>query len=127
MRLATTTAAAIAVLIPLSDAFDFHNPLQSILDTQTDTNQHQQQQQPNIVFILTDDQDLRLDSLSYMPYVQKHLREKGTFYENHFVPTALCCPARVTLWTGRYAHNTNVTNVQPPYGKTIYNLKHNIL
>lgn len=121
MRLLTTTAAALAALTSLSDAYDFfdlHHPLQSILDTHTDTNNHRQQ--PNIVFILTDDQDLQLDSLSYMPFVQKHLREQGTFYENHFVPTALCCPARVTLWTGRYAHNTNVTNVQPPYGRIFY-------
>jgi hypothetical protein len=123
MRLLTTTAAAIAVLTSLSNAFDFQHPLQSIFNTHSDTNNHRQQ--PNIVFILTDDQDLQLNSLSYMPFVQKHLREQGTFYENHFVPTALCCPARVTLWTGRYAHNTNVTNVQPPYGKTFHVLKLN--
>ncbi|KAN0074174.1 Alkaline-phosphatase-like, core domain containing protein [Elaphomyces granulatus] len=71
---------------------------------------------PNIVFILTDDQDLQLDSLSYMPSTIKHLQKKGTFYRNHFVTTALCCPSRVSLWTGRYAHNTNVTDVSPPYG-----------
>ena len=73
-------------------------------------------QPPNIVFILTDDQDLQLDSLSYMPSTIKHLQKKGTFYRNHFVNTALCCPSRVSLWTGRYAHNTNVTDVKPPYG-----------
>lgn len=72
---------------------------------------------PNIVFILTDDQDLRLDSLSYTPLTTKALGEKGTFYSNHFVTTALCCPSRVSLWTGKQAHNTNVTDVNPPYGK----------
>ncbi|KAL4941942.1 alkaline-phosphatase-like protein [Aspergillus oleicola] len=41
---------------------------------------------------------------------------KGTFFRNHFVTTALCCPSRVSLWTGRQAHNTNVTDVSPPYG-----------
>lgn len=71
---------------------------------------------PNIVFILTDDQDLQLDSLEYTPLTLKHLKEQGTFYKNHFVSTALCCPSRVSLWTGRYAHNTNVTDVKPPYG-----------
>lgn len=72
---------------------------------------------PNIVFILTDDQDLQLDSLEYTPLILKHLKEQGTFYRNHFVTTALCCPSRVSLWTGRHAHNTNVTDVKPPYGE----------
>ncbi|KAF2278942.1 arylsulfatase-like protein [Westerdykella ornata] len=71
---------------------------------------------PNIVFILTDDQDLHLNSLSYMPFVQKHLIEQGTFYTRHFCTVALCCPSRVSLWTGKAAHNTNVTDVSPPYG-----------
>ncbi|KAH9902356.1 Arylsulphatase [Xylariomycetidae sp. FL2044] len=71
---------------------------------------------PNIVFILTDDQDLHLDSLNYMPLVQKHLSDKGTTYKRHFCTTAICCPSRVTLWTGKASHNTNVTDVSPPYG-----------
>ncbi|OAP55881.1 hypothetical protein AYL99_10033 [Fonsecaea erecta] len=71
---------------------------------------------PNIVFILTDDQDLRMDSLSYMPHVKKHLIDQGTFFERHYCTIALCCPSRVSLWTGRAAHNTNVTDVNPPYG-----------
>lgn len=71
---------------------------------------------PNFLFVITDDQDLELDSVSYTPLIQKHLRDKGTFFRNHFVTTALCCPSRVSLWTGRQAHNTNVTDVKPPYG-----------
>lgn len=74
---------------------------------------------PNIVFILTDDQDLHMQSLDYMPFVQKHLIDQGTFYKRHYCTTALCCPSRVTLWTGKAAHNTNVTNVSPPYGEFI--------
>ncbi|OJJ43639.1 hypothetical protein ASPZODRAFT_73938 [Penicilliopsis zonata CBS 506.65] len=72
--------------------------------------------QPNILFIITDDQDLELDSINYTPLTLKHIRRKGTFFKNHFVTTALCCPSRVSLWTGRQAHNTNVTDVKPPYG-----------
>ena len=71
---------------------------------------------PNIVFILTDDQDLHLNSLDYLPFVQKHLLQEGTFYKRHFCTIALCCPSRVSLWTGKAAHNTNVTDVKPPYG-----------
>lgn len=72
---------------------------------------------PNIVLILTDDQDLHMDSVDYMPYVKEHLIDHGTFYKRHFCTTALCCPSRATLMTGKAAHNTNVTNVVPPYGK----------
>lgn len=71
---------------------------------------------PNIIFIMSDDQDLALGSTEYTPRIRKHLQEKGTFFENHFVTTALCCPSRVSLWTGKQAHNTNVTSVKPPYG-----------
>ncbi|KAJ4416610.1 hypothetical protein N0V85_002211 [Neurospora sp. IMI 360204] len=71
---------------------------------------------PNIVFILTDDQDLHLQSLDYLPLIQKHLADEGTTYKRHYCTTAICCPARVSLWTGKQAHNTNVTDVSPPYG-----------
>lgn len=72
--------------------------------------------QPNIVFILSDDQDLHMDSLSYMPQLQHHLIEQGTYFRRHYCTVALCCPSRATLWTGKEAHNTNVTDVNPPYG-----------
>ena len=73
---------------------------------------------PNIVVILTDDQDLHMDSVNYMPLLKKHIIDHGTFYKRHYCSTAICCPSRVTLWTGRNAHNTNVTDVFPPYGKS---------
>lgn len=71
---------------------------------------------PNIVFILTDDQDLHLNSLEYMPLLQKYITDKGTTYKRHYCTTAICCPSRVSLWTGKNSHNTNVTDVHPPYG-----------
>jgi hypothetical protein len=71
----------------------------------------------NIVVILTDDQDLHMDSVDYMPLLKKHVINHGTFYKYHYCSTAICCPSRVTLWTGRNAHNTNVTDVFPPYGE----------
>ncbi|KAF2720298.1 arylsulfatase [Polychaeton citri CBS 116435] len=72
--------------------------------------------QPNIVFILTDDQDLHMDSLSYMPNLNKHVTSKGTFFHRHFCTVALCCPSRASMWAGKAAHNTNVTDLNPPYG-----------
>lgn len=71
---------------------------------------------PNIVFFLTDDQDKHIDSLEYMPLVQKYIADKGTVYDSHYCTTAICCPSRVSLLTGKHAHNTNVTDVSPPYG-----------
>jgi hypothetical protein len=72
--------------------------------------------QPNIIFLLTDDQDLHMDSLNYMPNLKEHLIERGTYYRRHYCTVALCCPSRATIWTGKEAHNTNVTDVNPPYG-----------
>ncbi len=71
---------------------------------------------PNLIFFLTDDQDLHLDSLSYQPLVRKYLIDEGLTFHHHYCTVALCCPSRVNLWTGLAAHNTNVTDVAPPYG-----------
>uniref|UniRef100_A0A060TCD7 Arylsulfatase n=1 Tax=Blastobotrys adeninivorans TaxID=409370 RepID=A0A060TCD7_BLAAD len=71
---------------------------------------------PNILFILTDDQDRQIDSLKYMPKLQKYLVQEGTEHVSHYCTTALCCPSRVSLLRGQMAHNTNVTDVKPPYG-----------
>ncbi|KAL4943985.1 hypothetical protein BDV06DRAFT_210649 [Aspergillus oleicola] len=71
---------------------------------------------PNFLFVFTDDQDATMNSVDYMHQITNRIREQGIDFANHFVTTALCCPSRVSLWTGRQAHNTNVTDVSPPYG-----------
>ncbi|KAL1988641.1 hypothetical protein VTN96DRAFT_8341 [Rasamsonia emersonii] len=113
MKAISLALSALAGLLATCQA-SYNPQLQQPLDPKLTLNSAKER--PNIVFILTDDQDLQLDSLSYMPLTTKHLKKGGTFYKNHFVPTAICCPARVSLWTGRFAHNTNVTDVSPPYG-----------
>ncbi|KAH8177764.1 sulfatase domain-containing protein [Sarocladium implicatum] len=65
---------------------------------------------------MSDDQDATMDSISYMPRLKEHIIDQGTYFANHFTTTAICCPSRVSLWTGRQPHNTNVTDVDPPYG-----------
>ncbi|KAF5351337.1 hypothetical protein D9758_007991 [Tetrapyrgos nigripes] len=72
--------------------------------------------QPNIVLILTDDQDARTDSLLYMPKLQKHITDQGMSFERFYAPVSLCCPSRVSLLTGQFAHNHNVTFVSEPFG-----------
>jgi N-acetylglucosamine-6-sulfatase len=76
--------------------------------------------QPNFVFVITDDQDLELDSLSYQSAVQEHFVNQGTTFASHYCTISICCPSRVSLLTGRAAHNTNVTDVSAPYGKKQY-------
>ena len=64
--------------------------------------------QPNILFILTDDQDAHMQSVQHMPLLQQYIVDKGTTFARHFCSVAQCCPARSTIWTGRASHNTNV-------------------
>ncbi|KAF9366857.1 hypothetical protein BGX34_003957 [Mortierella sp. NVP85] len=71
---------------------------------------------PNFLVILTDDQDLRMNSLDHLPLIQKYLRDEGTEFTNYYTTTAMCCPSRVSLWSGQFAHNHNVTDESPPHG-----------
>ncbi len=69
---------------------------------------------PNILFILTDDQDLA--SLAYMPKLQKYLVNEGTSFSNYFDNYALCCVARASILRGQNANNTHVKGNQLPNG-----------
>ena len=71
---------------------------------------------PNIVLILTDDQDLLLDSMEAMPQVDALLAKRGTTFSNFFVNLPLCCPARATLLRGQFPHNHGVTTNLWPTG-----------
>lgn len=76
----------------------------------------EQPRKPNFLFILTDDQDLHMQSVDYMPLLNKHIISQGTTFEKHYCTVSICCPSRVNLWTGLAAHNNNVTDLSPPYG-----------
>jgi hypothetical protein len=47
-----------------------------------------------------------MNSLDYLPHIKKHLVDEGTLFKKHYCTIALCCPSRVSLWTGKAAHNT---------------------
>jgi arylsulfatase A-like enzyme len=69
---------------------------------------------PNIVVVMTDDQDTA--SLSAMNNVQRDLVDRGVSFANNFVTTSECCPSRATFLTGQYSHNHGVLSNDPPYG-----------
>ena len=50
--------------------------------------------QPNIVFLLTDDQDEVLNSTDYMPALQRIMGGGGVKVEKMFATTPVCCPSR---------------------------------
>lgn len=75
---------------------------------------HQPPRPPNIVFILTNDQDV--ESLAHMPRLQELLVQQGTTFRNMFVTYPLCCPSRVSFLTGQYPHNHGNLRNEPPLG-----------
>jgi arylsulfatase A-like enzyme len=77
----------------------------------------QDRQPPNIVMIMTDDQDQLLDSMAYMPQVDALLAKQGTTFSNFFANLPLCCPARAMVLSGEYSHNNGImTNLWPTGG-----------
>jgi N-acetylglucosamine-6-sulfatase len=58
----------------------------------------------SVAFVLTDDQDLTLNSLDYMPKTRRLLG--GIEFTNMFATTPVCCPSRSSYMSGMYQHNT---------------------
>jgi arylsulfatase A-like enzyme len=65
-----------------------------------------QETRPNILIFVTDDQ--RAGAYSVMPETMRLFRSEGMNFTRGFTTTPTCCPARSTLFSGRYAHNTRV-------------------
>lgn len=76
--------------------------------------------QPNIVVIMTDDQDDR-GSMSVMAKVNQLIKNEGITFTNSFTDFPLCCPSRATFLTGQASHNHTILGNDPGtdggYGK----------
>ncbi|WP_028656809.1 sulfatase family protein [Nocardioides sp. J54] len=68
----------------------------------------------NVVVVMAD--DMRVDDLAYAPNLRRLVARRGLTYENSFSPYPLCCPARASFLTGRYAHNHRVYHHDKPWG-----------
>jgi arylsulfatase A-like enzyme len=96
------TALALAATLPLAFAGNAHAA-------------------PNILFIVTDDQELQ-GTMAVMPSTAKWFKNGdpgagitgGTDFVNASVTTPLCCPSRSSIFTGRYAHNHGVHKTTEP-------------
>jgi arylsulfatase A-like enzyme len=72
--------------------------------------------QPNIVIVMTDDQDV--NSMSVMNKTRELWGEPGVTFTNAFSSDPLCCPSRATILTGQLARNHGVWENSPPGGYT---------
>ncbi len=71
---------------------------------------------PNIVVIMTDDQDGQPDMMAAMPNLQALIADQGMTFDHFFAPVPLCCPARAILLLGQYAHNSQMLHNLMPIG-----------
>ncbi|MEZ4518216.1 MAG: sulfatase-like hydrolase/transferase [Chloroflexota bacterium] len=88
-------AAALAALSLLTVPFAI--PSQTNITAQAQT-----AEKPNIVVIMTDDQDF--DSLPVMRNLMGRPEGSWVNFTNAFVNHSVCCPSRATTLTGQYSH-----------------------
>lgn len=69
---------------------------------------------PDIAIVLLD--DMREEDWQALPRTRQLIARDGAWFPNFFAVTPLCCPARVELLTGMYAHNSGVKDNFGPSG-----------
>eukprot|EP00038_Savillea_parva_P026063 m.51112 g.51112 ORF g.51112 m.51112 type:complete len:719 (+) comp7286_c0_seq1:47-2203(+) len=67
----------------------------------------------SVVLFLTDDQDKMLGSVNVMNRTKALFVDGGAVFDNYFVTTPICCPSRISLLSGRWAHNTGAVATTP--------------
>nr|XP_058936331.1 N-acetylglucosamine-6-sulfatase isoform X2 [Kogia breviceps] len=65
---------------------------------------------PNVVLLLADDQDEVLGGMTPLKKTKALIGGMGMTFSSAYVPSALCCPSRASILTGKYPHNHHVVN-----------------
>ena len=73
-------------------------------------------QQPNIIYIMSDDHDRSAISAYDKTFIEKpnvdRLAREGMIFRNAFVGNSICAPARATVLTGQHSHkNGHIDNL----------------
>ncbi|OAL18221.1 hypothetical protein AYO22_10799 [Fonsecaea multimorphosa] len=71
----------------------------------------QSAKKPSIIFILTDDQDLHMNSLSYMPFLKQHMGDHGTSFRRHYCTKA----GYDTYYVGKLFNAQSTSNYDKPH------------
>ena len=72
------------------------------------TKAHAQSQRPNVLIIMTDDQSHDTLTDQFMPNTKAMIADQGINFTRAYASTALCCPSRSSLLTGKYARHHGV-------------------
>lgn len=98
--------AALAIVVALAQPFDEGNP-----SDENPSREPAPRVAPNILIFVTDDQ--RTESMEVMPKTSKYFKDEGAWFPNGLSTTPVCCPARASIFTGRFVHNHGVKSFTP--------------
>ena len=72
---------------------------------------------PNVVVVLVDDLNQVVSPFwDALPQTRALIADRGLTFTNSFTVDPICCPARGSIMTGRYPHNSGVLTNQAPDG-----------
>ncbi|SMO63518.1 sulfatase family protein [Fodinibius sediminis] len=79
----------------------------------------EQEDRPNIIFIMTDDQAVRTISayqggINQTPSIDR-LAKEGVLFQNNFVANSICNPSRASILTGKHSHRNGVVGNASPW------------